>query len=72
MVLVSKEATGVSRVKVRIEGHYEVEDSPYAKDYVWSPAHALIECDCGQVMDADEHHTGYPNCGTDHSALSKK
>ncbi len=62
----------MSRVKVRIEGHYEVEDSPCAKDYVWCPAHALIECNCAQVMDADEHHTACPNCGTDHSALIQK
>jgi hypothetical protein len=72
MTLVSKEAAGVSRVKVRIEGHYEVEDSPYGKDYVWSPAHGLIECDCGRVMDADEHHTTCPSCGADHSALMRE
>jgi hypothetical protein len=55
----------LSKVKVCIEGHYEVEDLPYGKDYVWFPAHALIECDCGQVMDADEHHTTCPKCGAD-------
>jgi hypothetical protein len=55
----------LSKVKARIEGHYEVEDLPNGKDYVWVPAHALIECDCGQVMDADEHHTTCPKCGAD-------
>jgi hypothetical protein len=70
--LVSKEVAGMSKVKVSIEGHYEVEDSSYGKDYVWTPAHALIECDCGQVMDADEHHTICPNCGTDHTALMRE
>jgi hypothetical protein len=62
----------VSKVKVRIEGHYEVEESRYGKAYVWIPAHALIECGCGQVMDADEHHTICPNCGTDHSDLVRE
>jgi len=72
MVLISKEVVGMCRVKVSIEGHYEVEDSSYDKDYVWTPAHALIECDCGQVMDADEHHTACPNCDADHSALMQE
>ena len=62
----------MSKVKVSIEGHYQVEASPYGKDYVWTPAHALIECDCGQVMDADEHHTICPNCGSDHTALMRE
>lgn len=70
--LVSKEVAGMSKVKVSIEGHYQVEASPYGKDYVWTPAHALIECDCGQVMDADEHHTICPNCGSDHTALMRE
>ncbi|HEX5974480.1 MAG TPA: hypothetical protein VFY57_04890 [Rubrobacteraceae bacterium] len=62
----------LSKVKVRIEGHYEVEDLPYGKDYVWVPAHALIECDCGQVMDADEHHTTCPNCGADRADVLRE
>lgn len=57
------------KVKVKIEGHYEVEEIPYGKDYKWVPAHALIECDCGRVMDADSHHTVCSNCGTDHAAV---
>lgn len=62
----------MSKVKVRIEGHYEVEDLSYGKDYVWVPAHALIECDCGQVMDADEHHTTCPNCGADRADVLRE
>ena len=62
----------MSKVKVRVEGHYEVEDLPYGKDYVWVPAHALIECDCGQVMDADAHHTVCPGCGTDHTGVLRE
>lgn len=62
----------MSKIKVSIEGHYEVDEGPYAKDYVWVASHALIECDCGQVMDADEHHTTCPSCGADHSALMRE
>lgn len=59
----------MSKVKVRIEGHYEVREISYGKDYVWVPGHALIECDCGQVTDADANHTICSNCGADHSAV---
>lgn len=59
----------MTKVKVRVEGHYEVEEIPYGKDYRWVPAHALVECDCGRVMDVDSHHTVCPDCGTDHAAV---
>lgn len=62
----------MSKVKVSIEGHYEVQQTSYGKDYLWQPAHALIECDCGRVMDVDEHHTICPNCGTEHAALMRQ
>jgi len=47
----------MTKVKVSIEGHYEVHEISYGKDYRWVPAHAPIECDCGQVMDADSPAT---------------
>ena len=50
----------MTKVKVSIEGHYEVQEIPYGKDYRWVPAHALIECDCGQTMDTDAHHATCP------------
>jgi predicted RNA-binding Zn-ribbon protein involved in translation (DUF1610 family) len=62
----------VSKVKVSIEGHYEMREMSYGKDYVWQTSHAIIACDCGQVMDVDEHHTTCPNCGTDHSDLMRQ
>ncbi|HZY64995.1 MAG TPA: hypothetical protein VFE21_03855 [Rubrobacteraceae bacterium] len=62
----------MSKVKVRVEGHYEVREVPYGKDYVWQPGHALIGCDCGHMMDADEHHTICPNCGADYTAVVRE
>lgn len=62
----------MSKVKVRVEGHYEVRESPYGKDYVWEPGHALIECDCGHEMRADSRHTTCPNCGADHAAVVRE
>ena len=62
----------MTKVKVRVEGHYEVQVIPNGKDYKWVPAHALIECDCGQVMDADVRHTVCPGCGSDHAAVVRE
>lgn len=61
-----------TKVKVRAEGHYEIQELPSGRDYVWVPAHALIECGCGQEIDADIHHTACPNCGTDHTAVLRE
>lgn len=62
----------MSKIKVSIEGHYVVEDLPYGKDYVWVPAHALVECDCGQVMAADANHTTCPGCGADRADVLRE
>jgi hypothetical protein len=67
-----KEVAALSKIKVRVEGHYEVTELPYGRDYAWVPAHALIECDCGQVMDADTHHTTCPSCGADHTEVLRE
>lgn len=62
----------MTKVKVEVRGHYEVEELPYGKDYRWVPAHALIECDCGRVMDADPEHTTCPGCGRDHAGIVRE
>jgi hypothetical protein len=59
----------MSKVKVRIEGHYEIQEYANGKDYAWKPAHALIECDCGQELDADVNHPICPNCGRDYTPV---
>jgi len=62
----------MSKVEVEIKGHYELEETPYGKDYKWVAAHALIECDCGQAMDVDAHHTICPKCGADHTVVARE
>ena len=62
----------MTKVKVSIEGHYEVHEIPYGKDYRWVPAHALIECDCGKTMDADAQRTTCPNCSADHTDVVRE
>lgn len=71
-VLRAERSVGRSRIKACVEGHYNVREVPYGKDYVWEPAHAVIECDCGRVMDVDARHTACPNCGTDYSGLLRE
>ena len=50
------------------EGHYEVQETSYGKDYVWCTECVVVECDCGErpVLSASETVCG---CGTDHAAL---
>ena len=62
----------MNKVKVSIEGHYEITESPYGKDYAWRPAHALIECDCGRTFDADTSHPACPNCGRDYDGVVRE
>ena len=62
----------MSKVRVHVEGHYEVQDGPFGKDYIWLPGHALIECDCGQEIDANERQAICPNCGTDHTGVVRE
>jgi hypothetical protein len=59
----------MTKVRARIEGHYEVRRLPYGTDYVWAPGRALIECDCGHTMDVDARHTVCPGCGHDHATF---
>jgi hypothetical protein len=53
------------------EGHYDVQETSYGKDYVWCPEHVVVECDCGQkpVLNASETVC---RCGADHAALVRE
>jgi hypothetical protein len=53
------------------EGHYDVQETSYGKDYVWCPEHVVVECDCGQkpVLNASETVC---RCGADHAALLRE
>ena len=62
----------MTKAKVEIAGHYEVQEITYGKDYKWVPAQALSECDCGQAMNVDAHHTLCPGCGADHTVVARE
>ena len=55
----------MTTTKERVEGHYEVEEVPYGKVYKWTPGHALLECECGQLLLVDATSTTCPGCGAD-------
>ena len=53
------------------EGHYEVRETSYGKDYVWSTECVMVECDCGERPFL-RHSETVCSCGTDHAALVRK
>ena len=58
----------MTQIKERIEGHYEVEEIPYGRVYKWTPGHALVACDCGQLLFVDPATTATcPECGADYA-----
>lgn len=59
----------MTKIRSTTEAHYEVREVAFGKDYVWVPGHALIECDCGQVIDASMHYKVCPVCGADHTPI---
>ena len=50
----------------RIEGHYEVHQTPYGRDYAWCPECIIVECDCGERLTLTASKTTC-RCGADHT-----
>ena len=40
----------MTKISVRIEGHYEVHEEPFSRTYEWQPGCVVLECDCGQEL----------------------
>src|SRR5215210_3292970 len=60
----------MTKIIVRIEGHYEVREAPFSRAYEWQPTSVTLECDCGEKLTL----TGTSNistcrCGVNHSAI---
>ncbi len=60
----------MTRITVRVEGHYEVHEAPFSRSYKWHPYAVTLVCDCGE----EQTFTGASvdsscRCGADHSAL---
>ena len=55
----------------RTEGHYEVYELPYGKDYNWCPECVIVECECGERLSLTATET-ICECGADHTTLVYK
>jgi len=62
----------MARISVRVEGHYEVYETPFARTYEWHPAYITLECECGEHLTFTGQSAGITcRCGADHSAIVK-
>jgi hypothetical protein len=60
----------MTRITVRVEGHYEVHEAPFSRSYEWHPASVTLVCNCGEELTLNGESTDSTcRCGTDHSAL---
>ena len=58
------------RITVRVEGHYEVRETPFARTYEWQPAYIVLECNCGEKWTLTGQSTMTTcRCGADYSAI---
>ncbi len=61
----------MSTVIERIQGHYQVQETPYGEAFVWCPECVVVECDCGErpVLSTSQSTCG---CGADHAVLIRE
>lgn len=51
--------------------HYEVEENPFGKIYVWHPDHFTLECDCGQTIHCSGREARC-ECGADCTEIVRR
>src|SRR5918998_5233817 len=57
-------------ITVRVEGHYEVYETPFARAYEWHPTYTTLECECGEQLTLTAQSAGIIcRCGADHSDI---
>lgn len=60
----------MTRITVRVQGHYEVHEAPFSRSYKWHPSAVTLVCDCGEEQTfTDASAESRCRCGADHSAL---
>ena len=59
----------MTKVLVRLEAHYEVEEVEMGKVYRWCPERAVLECACGEQLTLSAFETTCDECGVDHAPL---
>lgn len=57
---------------VHVEGHYKVNETPFARTYKWCPTHITFKCDCGEKLILTGQSTVTTcRCGADHAAIAQ-
>ena len=60
----------MTRITVRVEGHYEVHEAPFSRSYKWHPSAVTLACECSEELTfTDASVDSSCRCGADHSAL---
>ena len=60
----------MTRITVRVEGHYEVQEAPFSRSYKCHPSAVTLVCDCGEEQTfTDASADSSCRCSADHSAL---
>ena len=54
----------------RVEGRYEVHETPFARSYQWQPGYVTLGCGCEEKLSFSATSTVFTcaKCGVDHSA----
>ena len=61
----------MTKIIVRLEGHYELKEAPFSRSYEWHPAYVTLECSCGEELTLFSTRSAASSCrcGTDHSDI---
>jgi hypothetical protein len=60
------------KITERVEGHYEVHETPFARAYNWHPASVTLLCECAEKVTLAGTSTicTCSGCGADYSAVT--
>ena len=61
----------MTKITVRVVGHYEVDETPFGRSYKWHPAYVNLQCNCGAelTLSGASSTPACSRCGTDHSGV---
>jgi hypothetical protein len=61
----------MTKTTVHVEGHYEVDETPFGRAYKWHPSYVTLKCDCEAelTLSGASATPVCGRCGTDHSEI---
>ena len=59
----------MTKITGRVEGHYELDETPFGRSYDWYPPYVTLKCDCGEELTLTGASTTpiCDRCGADYS-----